>query len=187
MTLHADAMSVLSAWPAPDDEQERLRVLYLAHLAAHPDGLSRGCRPDHLTSSALVVDPSGPRVLLVLHRKAGLWLQTGGHVEDDDPTLAAAALREATEESGLAGLVVDPEPLLLSRHAVPFCGPVQPAHHLDVQFLAVAPPGAEPRVADGEDPVAWFGPDDVPEPTDDGLRALIAAAARRLPPGTPAP
>lgn len=132
-----------------------------------------------------MVDPGG-RVLLVRHRKAGLWLQTGGHCEPSDRTLAGAALREATEESGLAGLRVDPEPLLLSRHAVPFCGPVQPAHHLDVQFLALAPSGAEPEQADDEDPARWFEPDRPPEPTDEDVRALIAAARTRLR-GTPSP
>ncbi|MBW8810801.1 MAG: NUDIX domain-containing protein, partial [Lysobacter sp.] len=37
-----------------------------------------------------------------LHRKGGFWVQCGGHLEPDDATLSAAALREATEESGIA-------------------------------------------------------------------------------------
>ena len=50
-------------------------------------------------------------VLLNLHRKSQRWFHFGGHLEDGDDTLAGAALREATEESGLAGLVIDAEPL----------------------------------------------------------------------------
>ena len=42
-------------------------------------------------------------MLLTLHRKVGRWLQLGGHCEPADTTLAGAALREATEESGLPG------------------------------------------------------------------------------------
>ena len=39
-------------------------------------------------------------VLLIHHRKLGVWLPLGGHVElDEDPEIAA--LREAREESGL--------------------------------------------------------------------------------------
>ncbi|WP_374999963.1 NUDIX hydrolase [Aeromicrobium sp. CTD01-1L150] len=184
MTLHADARHVLSTWPAPDEEQERLRLLYLEHLARHRDAMRRSCHPDHLTSSALVVDES--RVLLVRHAKAGLWLQTGGHCEPGDATLADAALREATEESGISGLRIDPVPLRLSRHVVPACGPVRPSHHLDVQFRVVAPSGSTPVRQPGEDPVGWFAPDQLPEPTDEDVRALVSAAMP-LPGGIPRP
>ena len=46
-----------------------------------------------------------------------MWLQMGGHCEPEDATLAAAALREATEESGIAGLTLLPGgPVRLDRH-----------------------------------------------------------------------
>ena len=76
---------------------------FVGHLRAHPDGMTRGCRPDHLTASVLVLVPTLDRVLLTLHAKSGRWFQFGGHSEADDRTLAGAALREAVEESGLAG------------------------------------------------------------------------------------
>lgn len=190
MTLHDDAVRTLKAWDAPDASQESLRRLYLQHLADHDDAMLRSCRGAHLTASALVVSSDAQRVLLVRHRKAGLWLQTGGHCEPDDPALAAAALREAREETGIEDLSLDPVPLRLSRHEVPFCLPATddtPAgHHLDVQFVAVAGPGARPEVADGEDPVRWFGVDDDVAPTDHDALALIAAATRRLR-GSPRP
>src|SRR5690606_8118024 len=136
-TLAASCTELLSGWRPADPEQERLRRGYLDHLAARPDGWARSCAGAHLTASALICSPADRSVLLVLHRKVGRWLQAGGHLEPGDPSLPAAALREATEESGLAGLTVDPEPLLLSRHRVEFCGPGG-SDHLDVQFLAVA-------------------------------------------------
>jgi 8-oxo-dGTP pyrophosphatase MutT (NUDIX family) len=179
VTLHGDAMAVLTAWHAPDAEQEQLRLLYLQHLAEHDDAMYRECRPDHLTASALVVSAGGDHVVLTKHRKAGLWLQTGGHCEPGDETLTGAALREASEESGIAGLTIDPAPLLLSRHEVPFCGPVQPAHHLDVQFVVVAPDGAVPEISDESDDLSWWPADAPPEPTDQDVRDLIAAATTR--------
>ncbi|MFC4905865.1 NUDIX hydrolase [Actinomadura gamaensis] len=172
--LHADAVRVLSEWTAPDAEQRRVRDGFLDHLAAHPDGTWRECLPGHITASALVLDATRSRVLLTLHAKIKLWLQLGGHCERGDVTLADAALREATEESGIPDLVLEPVPVRLDRHAVK-CHP-EGSWHLDVQYVAVAPPGARPAVSDESDDLRWFPLDDLPHPTDDALRRLITAA-----------
>lgn len=181
MTLHADALAVLEGWRAPHDEQERLRVRYVEHLRAHPDGLTRGCRPDHVTASTLVLNAAGDGVLLTLHAKARAWFQFGGHCEPGDATLAGAALREATEESGLTGLVLDPVPVQLSEHAVPFCGPDAPGptvHHLDVRFVAIAPPDAEHAVSEESLDVRWWPVDALPAPEAD-LVELVELSRRR--------
>lgn len=179
MTLRDDARTVLSGWTAPDPEQDQLRLAYLAHLERHADAMSRDCHPDHLTASVLIVDHLGGQVLLTLHRRLKRWLQTGGHCEADDATLAEAALREGREESGIHELSIDPVPVLLSRHEVPGCGPIRPSHHLDVQYLAVAPAGARHVISDESEDLAWFDLDALPE-TDQSVRDLIAAATTRL-------
>jgi 8-oxo-dGTP pyrophosphatase MutT (NUDIX family) len=172
VSLHADATAALRAYRPDSADQVRLRAEFLAHLAAHPDGHLRTCRPDHLTASAAVVDARAERVLLVLHRKVGLWLQPGGHCEPDDASPAAAALREATEETGVAGLRLAGGVVNLDRHRAP-CGA---EHHLDVMFALVAPDGAVPTVGAESADVRWFAVDDLPEPTDGAVRAVVRAA-----------
>ncbi|GAA4692631.1 NUDIX hydrolase [Nocardioides conyzicola] len=180
MTLHADALAALSDWRAPTPAQEALRVRYVAHLAAHPDGLSRDCVPDHLTASTVVLSADGTQVLLTLHAKAQRWFQLGGHCEPGDETLAGAALREATEESGLAGLVLDPVPVQLSEHAVPFCGPTGGVHHLDVRFVAHAPAGGVHAVSDESLDVRWWPAEALPDPESDLVEAVALARARMV-------
>ena len=175
MTLHADALAALDGWRAPDDEQERLRQRYADHLRAHPDGMTRACTPDHVTASTLVVNAAHDAALLTLHAKARLWFQLGGHCEPGDTTLAGAALREATEESGLTGLALDPVPVQLSEHAVPFCGPTGDVHHLDVRFVAVSPADAEHVVSDESLDLRWWPLDALPNPELVPLADLVRA------------
>lgn len=175
MSLHDDAVRLLTGWPAPDGEQERLRLAYLEHLGAHGDGMWRSCVPSHLTASALVLDPPGDRVLLAFHGKGRFWAQFGGHCEPGDVTVAAAALREAVEESGIPGLrLVGSHPVNLDRHALSSAfGSCR--EHLDVQFAAVAPAGAEPVVSAESAEVGWFPYDALPPDAVD-LEQLVARA-----------
>ncbi|WP_267594935.1 NUDIX hydrolase [Carbonactinospora thermoautotrophica] len=174
--LRAAAVRVLSTWPAPDAGQERLRVEYLAHLDRYADGVWRSCTAGHVTASAVVFDAAGERVLLTLHPKVGLWVQMGGHCEEHDASLEEAALREATEESGIRGLRLLPGPVRLDRHAVR-CGPLgRCSEHLDVQYAAVAPAGATERISAESLELRWFPADALPDRTDAALRDLVAAA-----------
>jgi 8-oxo-dGTP pyrophosphatase MutT (NUDIX family) len=175
MSLAASARDELERWQPPTPSQALLRDDFVAHLSTHDDGCERGCRPDHLTASALVVDGAGSRVLLCLHRKVGLWLQFGGHIEAGDISVADAALREAKEESGIEALtLIGSEPVRLDRHAAPCDADAR--YHLDVQYLAMAPGGAEPSVSSESLDVRWFDPDALPEQTDEAVRQLVADA-----------
>jgi 8-oxo-dGTP pyrophosphatase MutT (NUDIX family) len=158
---------------------EALRAEVLAFCAGHPDALTRANAAAHLTGSALVVDPSDGRFVLLHHRKLDRWLQPGGHVEDGDPSVFDAALREAREETGLSDFSAPLGSAILDLdvHAIPAFGADPPHFHYDVRFLLTTGDGG--KLADG---AAWF-PLAAVEPADsDGslTRAVGKARARLL-------
>ncbi|HEY2766067.1 MAG TPA: NUDIX domain-containing protein [Pseudonocardiaceae bacterium] len=167
--VHADAVRVLSAWEPIDLGQRALREAFLGFLAARPDACARSCAPGHLTASAVLLSHDGRRALLTLHPRVGRWVQLGGHCEDHDTGLAAAALREATEESGIPGLEIDPQPLHLDVHPIT-CSLGVPTRHFDVRFRLHAPAGATPvRSAESAD-LAWWPVDALPPDVAPALR-----------------
>ncbi|KUO17037.1 NUDIX hydrolase [Streptomyces dysideae] len=171
MSLYDDTVLVLKGY----EDQPELRQAYLDHLEAHPDGMWKVCGDGHITASALVIDPDRERVLLTLHKKLRRWLQMGGHCEQSDGTLADAALREATEESGIPSLrLLQGTPVRLDRHHTP-C-----AWHLDVQYAAVAPRGSVEAISDESLDLRWFGYDEVADVADDSVVRLLEATRARL-------
>ena len=177
MSLHASTLEALTAWQAPDPAQDTLRHAVLAFVLGREDACKRECVPGHITASALVLDHTGTHALLTLHPRFGRWLQLGGHCEDSDADIVAAALREASEESGIAGLRMDPNIAALHVHPV-VCSLGVPTRHLDLQFIAHAPPNAEIACSDESLDLRWWPLDALPEDTDFGL-AQLATTARR--------
>jgi 8-oxo-dGTP pyrophosphatase MutT (NUDIX family) len=121
-----------------------------------------------------VIDPAG-QVLLTLHPRLGRWVQLGGHCEDTDDDILAAALREATEESGIDGLRIDPHLVAVHVHPVT-CSLGKPTRHLDLQFVAHAPSGAAITVSSESVDLRWWPPDALPDGADDALACLVARA-----------
>lgn len=108
----------------------------------------------HFTGSAWLVSADGQRVLLTHHRKLDRWLQLGGHA-DGDADLARVALREATEESGLPNLEVEPEIFDLDRHWIPERGDVPGHWHYDVRFVVHARISEDFVVSEESHALAW--------------------------------
>ena len=138
-----------------------------------PSLLTRPAAPAHVTASAIVFDPQLSHTLLVLHGRARIWVQPGGHLEPGDLSLSGAAAREALEETGLRCDLV-PVPPLLSRHRAP-CRPGEVDWHLDVQYAFVADQ-ATPQVSDESHDVAWVSVDALPEPLAPNMRIHEARA-----------
>jgi len=171
-STHLDVARAAVAAADVDPDAERHRAAILGFLDGHDDALHRSCREGHLTGSALVVDASGERVVVLHHRKLRRWLQPGGHC-DGDANLAAVALREATEETGLPGLRVHPVAVDLDVHEVDPPGD-GPHLHLDARYLVVAPAGAALAGNHESTAIRWCTTDELADlDLDEGTWRLV--------------
>jgi 8-oxo-dGTP pyrophosphatase MutT (NUDIX family) len=174
MTLHEDALAVLSGWAAPSAEAEATRQQFLDFVRPDAGTVWREHTGGHVTASALIVDAAAERVLLCLHGRIERWVQLGGHCEPVDTTVAGAALREASEESGILGLRISEAPINLDVHHVVCSG--GSSLHYDIRYAAIAPPGAVEMVSAESSALGWFAPDALPDPLADATEVLVAPA-----------
>ncbi|HLL66240.1 MAG TPA: NUDIX domain-containing protein [Micromonosporaceae bacterium] len=173
MTLYHNAVAVLRGWTAPDPRADSDRRRILEFLAGAPGGMLRQHAGGHVTASTVIVDAAAERVLLCLHGKIRKWVQLGGHCEEPDTDLAAAARREATEESGIGGLLLSAHPIGVDIHRVR-CG--GGALHYDVRYAALAPAGAVAAVSAESAALGWFAPDALPTPLADATEGVVGPA-----------
>ncbi len=139
-----------------DSNLEAARAI-LRFIESSPDCFSRSHAPGHITGSCLLLNPSGDKTLLTLHRKLKRWLQPGGHADGECDALALA-LREAREESGIEEIVtLESEIFDVDIHLIPARPQSgEPEHlHYDIRYLMRA--AHEDFVcSDESDELAWM-------------------------------
>lgn len=163
----ANILELLRAHTATTEHEAGSLARMIAFVEAHEDCCERSFSEGHLTGSAWIVDESGERALLTLHRKLGLWLQLGGHA-DGDTDLLRVAMREAEEESGLNEIAPVTRAIFdVDVHEIP-ARKSEAAHlHYDVRFLLRARSAESLRVSDESIDLRWVGPEEIEGLTTD--------------------
>lgn len=150
----AEFIDSLTRYARTCPEHRSLADEYAAFAVLAPDVFTRAHLAGHFTGSAFLLSADGRRALLLHHAKLGRWLQPGGHA-DGEADLAQVALREAEEETGLAGLVVEADIFDLDRHTIPARG-AEPEHqHWDVRYVVRCSSDETPRLNSESRAFAW--------------------------------
>ena len=168
---------VLAAVAARDpvDERERAsidEVLATVPRLARPFDMDAD--PVHVTGSALIVGRRG--IVLLRHRRLGIWVQPGGHIDPGEAPWDAA-LREAREETGLALRHVDDGAGAGPRRRPPRrSGPHPPRPALPAGGRRRRRPGPPPE--ESQD-VGWFSWAEAPAVAEPAMAGILAALATR--------
>ena len=169
-TTAADLARAVAARTPVDEREQQSIERFATELARLDRPYDEHADAVHVTGSAIITGPRG--VVLHLHKRMNLWLQPGGHVDDgEDP--AGAALREATEETGLDLVHVEEPPTIC--HVDAHDGP-KGHFHLDVRYLLGATDDADPTPPPEESQdCRWFGWDEAIAVADPGLSGALKA------------
>ena len=79
----------------------------------------------HITASGYIFSLGDRKILLLEHKQLNVYVQPGGHIEEDDNSILDAAKREVYEETGLKDLKllnIDSDinvPLDINSHYIP--------------------------------------------------------------------
>ncbi|MFT5222048.1 MAG: 8-oxo-dGTP pyrophosphatase MutT (NUDIX family), partial [Glaciecola sp.] len=158
------------------EKHHRLQTLrYLDGLRSPMDEFAD---PTHVTSSAIVCPSAGPpAIVLHKHKRLGIWLQPGGHV-DEGESVPEAGIREVREETGLVAEHAGGQPLLV--HIDVHEGP-RGHVHLDTRWLLLVEREASFSPAEGESTdVAWFEPEAAMAAGDVGMAEAIKTSLAHL-------
>ena len=130
--------------------------------------------PVHVTASALLVAADGSAVVLHKHKRLGVWLQPGGHIDPGELPWNAAR-REAEEETGLVCTLGSERLAHVDVHPGP-----RGHTHLDVRYVVTAALD-RPNPPQGESQeVRWFGWDEALELADVGLAGALRELRGRV-------
>ncbi len=157
-----------------DDRETRSVEQFLDAYDRLADPFEMESDPVHVTGSGFVVGPRG--LLLLKHKRLGIWLQPGGHI-DSGETPWEAALRECREETGLEVAFVGP----VDADGVPELIHVD-VHaggrghtHLDMRYLIDGGDADPAPPEDESQEIGWFTWPDAIGLADPGLRGALIA------------
>lgn len=178
--LSADVHRLVADF-VPQSERERAaQADFLSFFSDESGPVRRESGPDHATASCVVFDETLTQTLLVFHGKGRFWVQPGGHAEDDDGSVVAAALRELREETGIE-VAAPTSPLAydLDHHGLSSrfgrC-----ASHLDIGIAVIVDPEVALTVSDESEDVRWWPVDALPAEVPPQLEPRLAGLLERL-------
>lgn len=131
--MHSNKVHILQKIIQETTADEGIKGLFTSRLGE--GNITRDENPkSHFCTYFPAYDPLAQEVFIGLHKKSGLWLFNGGHI-DRDESPEEAVTREITEEWGTGQKVQIPSPSLLTITEIENPKKQTCEHHFDIWYF----------------------------------------------------
>ena len=169
-------LNLLNDYSAFDETEHQMHQALTRFVREHDNCFDRSLAKGHITGSAWLVDNKLEHVFFTHHKKLNRWFQPGGHSDGDANTLAVS-MREASEESGIEDVFIQPVTnsiFDIDVHTIP-ANKKEAGHlHYDIRFLLETDIKHPLKISEESNEIAWIAIKDIPEYTqEDSIIRMI--------------
>lgn len=178
--LGADVRRLVTHYPLRSDADRGVQTDFASYFTDDDGPVHRDDGPRHATASAFVFDSTLSRILLVFHGKGRFWVQPGGHLEHGDTSIADAALRELSEETGIVAPPPAEDYIYDLDHHELSAAFGRCASHLDIGVALVVTDEGALQVSGESEDVRWWPIDALPDEVPPQFHRRVAHVLGRL-------
>lgn len=175
-------LNLLNEYSAIDETEHKMHQALIAFVQEHDNCFDRALTKGHVTGSAWLVDKNFEHVFFTHHKKLNRWFQPGGH-SDGDPNTLAVSMREASEESGIEDVFIQPVNNAIfdiDVHCIP-ANKKEPEHlHFDIRFLLETDMSHPLRISDESNEIAWIAVNKIPEYTQEASISRMISKMNKI-------
>lgn len=154
-------LEALKNYQTSYQDEQKMILKTIEFLEENDIYLGKKNNKGHVTGSAWIVNKTRDKILLTHHFKLNMWVQLGGHTEEDE-SVYESAYREGLEESGLSKLLpIETEIFDVDVHLIPGKNNQEGHYHYDVRYYFEGDETALLNVSDESHDLAWVAIDDI--------------------------
>jgi len=169
-------LNLLDEYSAFDEAEHQMHQALSTFVRENARCFDRSLTQGHITGSAWLVDRNFQHVFFTHHKKLNRWFQPGGH-SDGDPNTLAVSMREASEESGIEDVFIQPVDnsiFDIDVHTIPANKKEAEHLHYDIRFLLETDMRHPLRISEESNEIAWINLENIPEYTqEDSILRMI--------------
>jgi len=169
-------LKLLEAYQTDDQAERQMHKDLTQFVQQHDNCFDRELAVGHITGSAWLVDKNLGHVFFTHHKKLDKWFQPGGHSDSNANTLAVA-MKEASEESGIEDVFIQPlndNIFDIDIHTIPARKDEAEHLHYDIRFILETDMNHPLNISDESHEIAWIALDDIPKYThEESIQRMV--------------
>lgn len=156
-----DLLNTLRTYRAYNEAENKMLLDTIDFLEKNEIYLGKKNLEGHITGSAWIINKEGTKCFLTHHKKLNIWVQLGGHTEEEE-SVQVSAYREAIEESGFKNLRQLSHTIYdVDVHLIPERKGLPAHYHYDIRYAFIADENEMFQISDESHDLKWVDLKDI--------------------------